>query len=374
MQPLYLDFPFEVKAADIKEDGSFRGYASLFNRKPDAYGDIVSKGAFLDTIAKGGRNGTGVALLWQHDVKQIPGVWTSLREDSKGLVSEGRLAINTTLGKDTHEILKLAAEVGTFKLGQSIGYDAIEYEDDEKKKTRDLKKIELWEISLVTFPAKLGANVLTVKSIEGAETPRELEDLLREAGLSNSIAKYLVKLCRPSLREAGKIGPVEAGLLANVLASLTQTNDEFETFFKSVIPFKSYSLAGEKVKWDAGTEVKAADVDDLKAMCTWYDKPNADKKAAYKLPHHKQKGYTTVWRGVANAMARLLQAGTQIPDADRKGVYNHLAKHYKEFDKPVPDFKDYTDQEWIAMFPDQVTEIGIDGILESLSELNLKED
>ena len=266
MQPQYLDFPFEVKAADIKEDGSFRGYASLFNRKPDAYGDIVSKGAFLDTIAKGGRNGTGVAMLWQHDTHSIPGVWSSLREDSKGLVSEGRLAINTTLGKDTHEILKLAAEVGTFKLGQSIGYDAIEYEDDEKKKTRDLKKIELWEISLVTFPAKLGANVLTVKSIEGAETPRELEDLLREAGLSNSIAKYLVKLCRPSLREAGKIGPVEAGLLANVLASLTQTNDEFETFFKSVIPFKSYSLAGEKVKWDAGTEVKAADVDDLKAM------------------------------------------------------------------------------------------------------------
>lgn len=370
MAPEYIDIPFEVKAADIKEDGSFRGYASLFNRKPDAHNDLVSKGAFLDTIAKGGRNESGIAMLWQHDVREIPGVWASLQEDNKGLVSEGRLAINTGLGKDVHEIMKLAAELGTFKLGQSIGYDAVEYEVDEKKKIRDLKKVELWEISLVTFPAKIGATVLTVKSIEEAETPRELEDLLREAGLSNSIAKYLVKLCRPSLREAGKMGPVEAGLLAEVLASLTQTNEDFEMFFKSVIPFKSYSLADEGEAWDAGMQVKAADVDDLKAMCTWYDKPNADKKSAYKLPHHKQKGYTTVWRGVANAMARLLQAGTMIPDADRKGCYNHLAKHYKEFDKPVPDFKDYSDQEWLMMFPDHAMEIGMSGILESLSELN----
>jgi len=371
MSPLYIDVPFEVKAADIKEDGSFRGYASLFNRKPDAHGDLVSKGAFLDTIAKGGRNESGVAMLWQHDVSKIPGIWSSLQEDNKGLVSDGRLAINTTLGKDVHEIMKLAAEIGTFKLGQSIGYDAIEYDVDEKKKIRDLKKVELWEISLVTFPAKLGANVLTVKSIEETKTPRELEDLLREAGLSNSIAKYLVKLCRPSLREAGEMGPLEAGLLAEILASLTKTNEEFEILYKSVVPFKSYSLADEGEAWDAGAQVKAADVDDLKIMCTWYDKANADKKSAYKLPHHKQDGYTTVWRGVAAGMARLLQAGTLIPDADRKGCYNHLAKHYKEFKKPVPEFKDYSDQELFEMFPDYVMEIGMDGILESLSELNL---
>lgn len=371
MAPQYLDFPFEVKAADIKEDGSFRGYASLFNRKPDAYGDLVSKGAFLDTIAKGGRNESGIAMLWQHDTSRIPGIWSSLQEDNKGLISEGRLAINTVLGKDVHEIMKLAAELGTFKLGQSIGYDAIEYEVDEKKKTRDLKKVELWEISLVTFPAKIGANVLTVKSIEGAETPRELEDLLREAGLSGTIAKYLVKLCRPSLREAGTIGSLEAGLLAEILASLTKTNEEFEILNKSVVPFKSYPLADEGESWDAGAQVKAADVDDLKKMCTWYDKANADKKAAYKLPHHKQDGYTTVWRGVAAGMARLLQAGTLIPDADRKGCYNHLAKHYKEFKKPVPDFKDYSDQELFEMFPDHVMEIGMGGILDSLSGINL---
>jgi len=371
MEQNYIEAPFEVKAADIKEDGSFRGYASLFNRKPDAHGDLVSKGAFLDTLAKGGRNETGIAMLWQHQTDQIPGIWSSLQEDGKGLVSEGRLAINMTLGKDVHEIMKLAAEVGTFRLGQSIGYDAIEYDVDEKKKIRDLKKVELWEISLVTFPAKIGANVLTVKSIEDTRTPRELEDLLREAGLSHSISKYLVKLCRPSLREAGEIGPLEAELLAGILASLTETNEYLETFHKSVVPFKSYSLADEGETWDAGAQVKAADVDDLKVMCTWYDKANADKKSAYKLPHHKQDGYTTVWRGVAAGMARLLQRGTKIPDADRKGCYNHLAKHYKEFKKPVPEFKDYSNEEWIAAFPDYASEAGMIEILESLSELNL---
>ena len=366
----YLDVPFEVKAADVKEDGSFRGYASLFNRKPDSHGDLVSKGAFLDSIAKGGRNETGIAMLWQHNREQIPGIWASLQEDNKGLVSEGRLAINTTLGKDVHEIMKLAAELGTFKLGQSIGYDALEYEVDEKKKIRDLKKVELWEISLVTFPSKIGAIVLTVKAIEEAKTEREFEDLLREAGISNSVSKYLVKVWKnSSLREAGKGSQVGAGVLA-LFASLTQANEEIEISCKSVVPFKSYPLADEDVPWDAETQIKDASVADLKLMCTWHDKNNAEKRSAYKLPHHKQEGYTTVWKGCAVAMARLLQANTFIPEEDRKGCYNHLAKHYKEFKKPVPDFKDYDDREWLNLFSDYAMEVGFCGILESLTELN----
>ncbi len=72
-------------------------------------------------------------------------------------------------------------------------------------------------------------------------------------------------------------------------------------------------------------------------MSTWVDTENADNKSAYKLPHHKAKGHAVVWRGVAAAMSRLGQ--TQIPEGDRQGVYNHLAKHYKQFGKEPPDFK-----------------------------------
>jgi HK97 family phage prohead protease len=367
----HIDVPFEVKAADIKEDGTFRGYASLFDRKPDSHNDLISKGAFLDSIATGGRNKSGIAMLWQHQTDQIPGVWVSLQEDNKGLVSEGRLALNTTLGKDIYEIMKLSAEVGTFRLGQSIGYDAVEYEVDEKKRIRDLKKIDLWEISLVTFPAKIGASVLTVKSIEEAKTPRELEDLLREAGLSNSIAKYLVSLCKSSLRDAGKLGSSESGLLAEILASLTQTNEELEKFHKSVIPFKSYPLADEDTVWEASVETKRACITDMVDMCTWYDPNNKNEKGSYKLLHHTQNGGATVWRGVANAMATLLQPGGKIPAGDRKECYTHLAKHYEEFKKPVPEFKEYDDREWLNLFSDYATGIGFSEILESLNALNL---
>jgi len=111
---------------------------------------------------------------------------------------------------------------------------------------------------------------------------------------------------------------------------------------KGVIPYKETPKAPEDEAWDAGEEVKAATVEDLKIMCAWFDSNDADNKGAYKLPHHKADGdHAVIWHGVAAAMGALLgaQGGVDIPDGDRKGVYNHLAKHYKEFEKDVPDFK-----------------------------------
>ncbi len=114
---------------------------------------------------------------------------------------------------------------------------------------------------------------------------------------------------------------------------------------KSVIPYKETPKASEDAEWDAGREVKEADVEDLKIMCAWYDSENPNIKSSYKLPHHKAGGeHPVVWRGVAAAMAALLGArgGVDIPDKDRKGVYNHLAKHYKQFEKEPPEFKNYS--------------------------------
>ncbi|MCK5606772.1 HK97 family phage prohead protease, partial [Candidatus Pacearchaeota archaeon] len=64
---------------DLKEDGDeagvFTGYGSTFGGKPDSYGDIVVAGAFRNTLAKGGRNGNGVAMLWQHEMHNPIGIW-----------------------------------------------------------------------------------------------------------------------------------------------------------------------------------------------------------------------------------------------------------------------------------------------------------
>lgn len=117
---------------------------------------------------------------------------------------------------------------------------------------------------------------------------------------------------------------------------------------KGVLPFHDTPKAPEDEPWDAGEEVKAASAEDLKEMCAWYDESKPDDKTSYKLPHHKAEGdHAVVWKGVAAAMGALLGArgGVDIPDTDRKGVYDHLAKHYKQFDKDVPDFKEADESE-----------------------------
>ncbi len=129
---------------------------------------------------------------------------------------------------------------------------------------------------------------------------------------------------------------------------------------KSVIPYKETPKASEDAEWDAGREVKEAEIDDLKIMCAWYDSENPDIKSSYKLPHHKASGeHAVVWRGVAAAMAALLGArgGVDIPDKDRKGVYNHLAKHYKDFEKDPPEFRSYTKEELDKLFPEEKIEV-----------------
>lgn len=124
-------------------------------------------------------------------------------------------------------------------------------------------------------------------------------------------------------------------------ADVNKLFDSMMTQDKRAIPYKKYPLDDEDATWNGPKEVAAAEVSDLKKMSTWVDPEQDDVKAGYKLPHHRADGYNTVWRGVAAAMAALLGArgGVDIPDGERKGVFNHLAKHYDEFSKDIPEFK-----------------------------------
>lgn len=199
MESKYMDVPFEIKSEDIDDAGFFKGYGSTFGGEPDPRGDIVNRGAFKKTLSHNGRNKNGIVLLWMHDAKQVPGFWSLIQEDDKGLYTEGNLLMDTQLGRESHSRLKTKSIKGL-----SIGYDVIKYEYDKEKDIRYLNEVELWEISLVTFPMNIHANVFDVKSmdaIKNAQTPRELENALRDSGLSKSTSQYLVKMCRSSLRE-----------------------------------------------------------------------------------------------------------------------------------------------------------------------------
>lgn len=180
-----LDMPLTIKS--VSETGEFEGYGSIFGVK-DSYSDIVMPGAFKQSLEAIQAKGRQPALLWQHDTREPIGVYTEVREDDIGLVVKGRLLIDADpLAKRAHAHMKAGSLSGL-----SIGYMLKDYEYDNEKGAFLLKEIDLWEISLVTFPANDEARISEVKSLlERGETPppSKIERALREVGFSGSQAK-----------------------------------------------------------------------------------------------------------------------------------------------------------------------------------------
>ncbi|WP_101048683.1 HK97 family phage prohead protease [Macromonas nakdongensis] len=165
----YLDIPFKVKA--VSEDGLFSGYGSVFG-VVDSYKEVVAPGAFKESL-----EGRTPSLLWQHRSGEPIGVYSEVKEDAVGLHVEGKLALKTTRGAEAYELLKMGAISGL-----SIGFITREDSYDRVSGVRTLKKVDLWEVSLVTFPANDAARVATVKSIESIQSFADAEAFLREAG------------------------------------------------------------------------------------------------------------------------------------------------------------------------------------------------
>ena len=149
-------------------------------------------GAFTKSLTK--RN---PAMLWQHKQDQPVGVWDEVRETPEGLYVKGRI-LNTALGNDAYEL----AKHGALK-GMSIGYATKDSETDRKSGVRKLKELDLFEVSLVTFPMNDQALISRVKQKPADE--RALEEYLREAGYSRTEAKAIVAKGHKGLdqREAG---------------------------------------------------------------------------------------------------------------------------------------------------------------------------
>jgi len=191
------DFAFELKA--INEDGTFEGYGSVFGVK-DSYDEIVAPGAFADTLTNQKNAGTMPALLWQHRAGEPIGVYTSMSEDNVGLKVSGKLALKTVRGAEAYELLKMGAISGL-----SIGFITREDSYDHLTHTRTLKKVDLWEVSLVTFPANDAARVQAVKGDEMTE--REFERLLtQDAGFSRSQARQIISSGFKSLKATPDAG------------------------------------------------------------------------------------------------------------------------------------------------------------------------
>jgi HK97 family phage prohead protease len=137
----------------IAGDGSFSGYASLFDRV-DLAKDRVRRGAFRDSLVR--RGISGIRMLWQHDAAEPIGVWLAMAEDERGLAVRGRLATDVARAREARALLKDGALDGL-----SIGFRTEKAHTDPKTGIRDLLAVDLWEVSLVTFPLLPEARVAT---------------------------------------------------------------------------------------------------------------------------------------------------------------------------------------------------------------------
>ena len=177
-----LDLECDYKELDADDDGTFEGYASVFNNK-DLGNDVIKQGAFSESIK--GKKPRQIKLLYQHKTDEPIGVIDSLVEDNRGLKIKGRLAMGTQKGKEVFELMKMGA-LDSMSIGYRLSPDDYKYSDKLKKRT--ITNLDLMEISMVTFPMNPKAKITKVKLAE--MNVREIEHYLRDVGLmSSSVAK-----------------------------------------------------------------------------------------------------------------------------------------------------------------------------------------
>ncbi|WP_432449807.1 HK97 family phage prohead protease [Aliiroseovarius marinus] len=186
MGDYHTDFGLEHKFVKLgqtvqtDEGIQIDGYASYFEQV-DNGGDVVAPGAYAVSLADLRAKGRGVKMLWQHDPAQPIGIWDEVREDKKGLYVKGRILTDVEKGREAAALIEAGAIDGL-----SIGYRT---KKSTKTQTgqRRLTELELWEVSLVTFPmlptARVGAK---------GDTPDADETLLRELAASIEDARHML--------------------------------------------------------------------------------------------------------------------------------------------------------------------------------------
>jgi HK97 family phage prohead protease len=229
----------EVGSGANANTGYFNGYASTFDL--DRTNDIIVKGAFQKSIAERKNDNRRIAIHWQHDTKEVLGSISpnNIIETEKGLsiINDGaELDLNVQRAFEIYSLLK-NKHIDRMSIGFSIGKSSW-----RKDGVREIKEIDLYEISIVSEPANLGARVTEVKAAEPNEnssiteaenepkateaenkietkavqiidvdtikscaTIREFERLLKDSGLfSNTAAKILAKNFEPSQWDAAE--------------------------------------------------------------------------------------------------------------------------------------------------------------------------
>ena len=171
----YKEFAL-IKSAD--DAGTISGYFSTYDRIPDSYGDVIARGAFTETIQKRKESGHPFPLCWNHDLNQIIGFVdpADIEDTEKGPLMKKASFFNTPLAQEKREIVK-SGVVYQF----SFAYEVLEAGPttlDDGVKANELKKLEVFEVSIVPIPANPRAEVTDIKA--GRRNRKSDVDILKQ--------------------------------------------------------------------------------------------------------------------------------------------------------------------------------------------------
>ncbi len=167
----YKHKEFQMKS--VGESGSISGYFSTYDRIPDSYGDVIAPGAFTDTIKSREDSGHPFPLCWNHDLDQIIGKVDSIEDTEKGPLMTASF-FDTPLAQEKRAIVQ-SGVVYQF----SFAYDILDQGPAEDIKANELRKLDLFEVSVVPIPANQNAVVTDVKS--GRRNSRKDADAIKQA-------------------------------------------------------------------------------------------------------------------------------------------------------------------------------------------------
>lgn len=216
-----IDVPFDYETKELQATGAFKGYASVFGNL-DYDRDIVVAGAFKKSLSEWRKRKRLPPVLWQHDTREPLGPSTAISEDEKGLAVEGLLLVDDVRRAREARALMVHKALD----GLSIGFITRNSKPDKAQNARLITEVELLEYSIVTMQSNQKATVTDVKGrplfvvedVDALTSPKEIEELLREAGFSRSAAVAFMAKCRKQGEPATEEGPDLEKLLKSIRA------------------------------------------------------------------------------------------------------------------------------------------------------------
>lgn len=319
------DYEFQVKEAG-EDTPSITAYASTFDRDPDSYGDVVARGAFADSLKKWEESGNSIPLLFGHrtdDPMMNIGKVTKAVEDDRGLLVEAEFDMDNPNGAYAH---KLVMEKRLCKL--SFAFDVLEQDTvtlEDGTKANELRKMDIFEVSLVPIPANQHAEVVSAKDAP-AETPEDAADG-EKAGRRNSKADE---------EELNRISDL-AGEIQQVVSGLTSAGDTSES--KPEDDQKEEPTEAKSDKDDEQTEANACKPD------------GGDDDENENKPKKEESDMDTA---IIDTIGKSAETAADVQTATAKSLGEFAAKNLAgklekggRFARMTPEFKANTDVQTI---------------------------